>query len=249
MKKLLFYLVSLTFVLALVTPSFAQTFHGPRIKNKNGTSTNWSGYAALTDLTNPQSLAVSDVKGTWTVPALSCTGITTTTYSSAWVGIDGYSSSSVEQLGTEHDCSNGKAVYSAWYEMYPKPSYRVNLAVKAGDVVTGEVQYTGNGTFVLSLTNTSTNKSFSTKQKSNKAQRQSAEWIVEAPWSGGVLPLANFGTLPFTNSYANILSGTLVPVGNLINDRIDMANADGTIKASTSALINNTGFSVTWQHN
>lgn len=249
MKGLVAFLALLTLLFFSVSSVSASTYHGPRIKLKNGTSTNWSGYAALTNLTNPQNLAVSDVKGTWTVPTVSCAGVSGNTYSSAWVGIDGYSSNSVEQLGTEHDCSNGQAVYSAWYEMYPKPAYRVNLPVQAGDVMTGEVRYIGNGQFTLSLQNTTTKKSFSTTQRSNKAQRQSAEWIVEAPWSGGVLPLANFGTLSFTNSYANILSSGLVPIGSLAYEKIDMANADGTVKAITSALTNGTDFSVTWNHN
>ena len=43
------------------------------------------------------------------------------TYSSVWVGIDGYSSNTVEQIGTEQDVSaNGKTSYYAWYEMYPQ---------------------------------------------------------------------------------------------------------------------------------
>ena len=249
MKRLVLYLASLLLFFTSALPSFAQVQHGPRIILKNGTSTNWSGYAALTDLVNPASNAVSDVKGTWTIPSVSCTGVTTSTYSSAWVGIDGYSNSSVEQTGTEHDCINGAPSYYAWYEMYPKPGYRVNLAVNAGDSITGEVLYTGNGKFVLTLTNNTTHKTFSTTQRSNKAQRQSAEWIVEAPWSGGVLPLANFGTLNLTGSYASILSTNLVPLGSLVSDKIDMANTDGTIKASTSAITGGTDFSVTWQHN
>src|SRR5690348_12679669 len=69
--------------------------HSPRIKLRDGVSTNWSGYAAQTNLTSPLSNAVTDVKGSWTVPTLSCTG--TNTYSSVWVGIDGYSDNTVEQ--------------------------------------------------------------------------------------------------------------------------------------------------------
>ena len=40
-------------------------------------------------------------------------------YSSFWVGIDGYSSSSVEQLGTDSDCAGNTPDYYAWWEMYP----------------------------------------------------------------------------------------------------------------------------------
>src|SRR5258706_2003241 len=165
-------------------------FHAPRIKLKNGTSSNWSGYAALTNLSNPQSNAVSDVKGTWTVPSVDCSVVSGNSYSSVWIGIDGYSDNSVEQTGTEQDCLNGQASYYAWYEMYPKFGYKVNLPVSAGNSIISEVQYIGNNRFVLSLTNTSNNTHFTTTQKA-RASRESAEWIVEAPSSsGGVLPLA-----------------------------------------------------------
>ena len=46
------------------------------------------------------------------------------TASAFWVGLDGYSSTSVEQLGTDSDCVSGKPSYYAWYEMYPNPSVR-----------------------------------------------------------------------------------------------------------------------------
>ena len=63
-----------------------------------------------------QSTSVSYVAGSWVVPTVSTK---TNGYSSVWVGIDGYSSSTVEQIGTEEDVVNGKATYYAWYEMYP----------------------------------------------------------------------------------------------------------------------------------
>lgn len=45
-------------------------------------------------------------------------------YASFWVGIDGYSSGSVEQLGTHSDCvGKGRASYYAWWEMYPASSF------------------------------------------------------------------------------------------------------------------------------
>src|SRR6478752_7651051 len=98
------FIISMALVLA--TPVLADNdiiSHGPRIKykNGNGASTNWAGYAVQTDMTTPQSNAVTDVKGTWIVPGVICDK--KNTYSSAWVGIDGYSDGSVEQIGTEQD--------------------------------------------------------------------------------------------------------------------------------------------------
>jgi hypothetical protein len=239
--------VLLSFSFAL--PTFASdvtTFHAPRIKYKNGASLNWSGYAIETNLSRPQKNAVSDVKGSWVVPTLTCGSAPT--YSSAWVGIDGYSDNSVEQIGTEQDCLNGSAVYYAWYEMYPKPSYLIkNFTVKAGDVITVEVQYVGNNNFQLTITNNTTSASFSITQKA-KAQRESAEWIMEAPYAGGVLPLANFGTINFSNNQATLNghSGTISDSA-WKDDSITMVNNSGTPKATPSSLSSDgSAFNVTW---
>lgn len=71
-------------------------------------SENWSGYAVTVS-----SLTVA--KGSWTVPAVNCSK-TPNTYAAFWVGIDGYSSSTVEQTGTLAQCSGSSAAYYAWYE-------------------------------------------------------------------------------------------------------------------------------------
>src|SRR5712692_4477672 len=145
MKRLLpmVLIVFASFALvSLAAPTTSSSpLQAPRIRGKNGTSTNWSGYAVETNLTTPSRGAVSDVKGDWIVPAVSCTS--TATYASLWVGIDGYSSSSVEQTGTDSDCSGGSGVYYAWYEMYPKPSQRISLAIHPGDAMSAEVVYNG----------------------------------------------------------------------------------------------------------
>lgn len=241
MKKALVFLAAL----ALTVPVSTVPSHAPRIRYKDGTSTNWSGYAVETNLTNPQNNAVSDVKGSWVIPTVTCGS--TNTYSSAWVGIDGYADNSVEQTGTEQDCLNGSPSYYAWYEMYPKPSYRLNLAVKAGDNVSAEVRYLNNNTFQLILNNLTTGKSVSFTQKA-KAQRQSAEWVMEAPWSGGVLPLSNFGAIQFSGAQAT-LNGHIGTISDSAwkNDQIDMVNSTGGLKATTSALSSGgSSFSVNW---
>ena len=51
-----------------------------------------------TSQTRPQSNAVSDVKGTWTVPTVTSSSVNS--YSAVWVGIDGYADNTVEQIGT-----------------------------------------------------------------------------------------------------------------------------------------------------
>jgi hypothetical protein len=222
----------------------------PNVRNKNGTSTNWSGYAVQTNLSSPASNAVTDVKGTWVVPTV-VASTSATAYSSAWVGIDGYSSNSVEQLGTDQDWYNGKPSYYAWYEIYPKKSYLIkNFPVNPGDVITAEVKALSASSFALSITNVTRSVKFSTAQKCGKAQLSSAEWVMEAPWSGGVLPLADFGHINFTGCSATV-NGVTGTINNPAwqNDAITMAVSGGAVKAQPSALsTDGSSFSVKWYH-
>jgi len=238
------------FTLAPIPASAVHHPHqaAPHLRNANGTSQNWGGYAVESDFNAPLRGAVSDVKGTWTVPAVSSSG-STHTYSSIWVGIDGYSDNTVEQTGTEQDSTSNGAVYYAWFEMYPQFGYRiVNFPVQPGDQISAEVKYIGNNRFTLTIANLSRNVTFSTTQR-NKAQRSSAEWIVEAPYSGGILPLANFGTVTLTRC-STTLSGHVGSISDSAwqNDAITMADSDGTSKARPSSLSQGgAGFSVSWQ--
>jgi len=251
MKSLSLFLVALSVVCALSvlgSGSYA-AFQAPRIHVKEGTSTNWAGYAVQTDLVYPQKNSVTDVQGSWVVPSVDCAA-TPTAYSSFWIGIDGYSSGTVEQIGTDSDCSSGSAKYSAWYEMYPKYPVNLNMRINPGDTMKAEVKFVGNGNFQLTITDTKTGKSFSTTQKSPSAKRTSAEWIAEAPWSSGVLPLADFGTVPFSSAQATLNghAGTISD-GAWKYDAITMTTSSGYVKALPSALSKDgSAFSVTWQH-
>lgn len=235
----LFILSSLGMVMATqsTTPDNARN-----LSHTTATSTNWSGYAVTAS-----KKAVSFVGGTWTVPAVqSCSS--TNTYSSFWVGIDGFSSRSVEQLGTDSDCSSGVPTYYAWREMYPHPAYYINsITVHPGDQIYASVTFSGRNTFTLYMKDITTGVSFSYSARSN-ADRSSAEWIVEAPYSGGVLPLANFGTAYFTSNSATI-SGTTTYINGFPSAstyQINMVTSSGALKDTTSALSGNGDFSVSW---
>jgi hypothetical protein len=198
-------------------------------------STNWSGYAAETNLSSPASNAVTKVSGSWTVPTV--TG-RTNAYSSVWVGIDGYSSPSVEQLGTEQDTTkSGATRYYAWWEMYPNPSVLISgMTISPGDSISASVSY-NSGAFTLQMTDNTTHQSFKTTQSAT-AQRSSAEWIVEAPSSfSGILPLANFGTANISGAQATINGTTgAIDNGSWQNTSIDMVSRSGTVIAHTSGL-------------
>ena len=208
--------------------------HGPRHTVGRGTSTNWSGYAV-------PGTGATHVIGTWTQPSVTCAP-RENSWSSPWVGIDGDTSGTVEQIGTDSDCQNGTPVYYAWYEMYPKFPVNLSLAIKPGDTVSASVTTGGRGSFTLTIRDTTTGGSFTTTQKLKNAKLGSAEVIAEAPSSGGVLPLANFGTVGFSAATVNGKS-----IGSFNPDRIDMVSGT-TTKATTSALSAGTAFSVKWNH-
>jgi hypothetical protein len=125
--------------------------HAPRIReNSTANSSNWAGYAV-------SGSDFQDVVATWQVPTVQAGDASHPgTYSAVWVGIDGDTSSSVEQCGTEQDYVNGVAQYAAWFEIYPS-QFNVTLdptvyPVAPGDFITAEVKYQGNDQFFLSLT-------------------------------------------------------------------------------------------------
>lgn len=220
------------------------------VRNANGTSTNWSGYVTESNFASPASGSVSDVKGTWVVPTVAANGATSA-YASTWLGIDGYSDSTVEQIGTDSDWTSRGASYYAWFELFPQYAYRIDgFPVRPGDTISAEVHYTGNGEFALTLTNVSRKLMFKINIRDAAAKRESAEWITEAPSSGGVLPLANFGKVAFSGCSATI-SGQTGGINNpqWQNDVITMETPSGVKKDQLSALsASGADFSVVWKH-
>jgi Peptidase A4 family len=198
-------------------------------------SQNWSGYAA-------HGATYTKVSASWAEPTGHCTA--SRTYSSFWVGLDGYNSKTVEQTGTEVDCSGGQARYFGWYEMYP--AFPVNFAspVRPGDHVTASVTFTGAGQYTLVLADTTQGWSHTVHKILNGAKNSSAEVITEAPCctgTGGILPLADFGTVHFSDA---AVDGA--PMGSASPTKIIMVDGSGRAKDAVSALSGGTAFSVTW---
>ena len=215
-------------------------------------STNWSGYAVTGS-------GFTAAEGSWTVPTVSCSK-TPNTYSSFWVGIDGYSSSTVEQTGTDSDCSGSSPSYYAWYEFYPKGSVLITrVPVSPGNQMSAKVTFNGSQ-FTVTITNETTGKSFSKSSRVSGAKRSSAEWIAEAPCctrSGGILPLADFGTVDFGQDYTNVsgtndatdssISGDIAAYGSAVNS-ITMVSSSGAQEAVPSGLSSDgTSFTVAWK--
>jgi hypothetical protein len=225
-------------IFMLLPATGASAAHGgPKHKVGRGTSTNWSGYSR-------NGTGATRVVGTWTQRAATCTP-GENSWSSPWVGIDGNNSNTVEQIGTDTDCSSGSPVYYAWWEMYPKPLNVINIPVSPGNVFTGQVTYNAaNKSFTMTLNNTSTGNSFTTTQTSKKARRTSVEWVMEGPSSG---LLTNFGTQDFTAASATIGGQTVNLTGA---QSITMVDSKGTTTRAqpTAVTGGGTAFGVDWLH-
>jgi hypothetical protein len=215
-------------------------------------STNWSGYAV-------EGASFTKALASWTVPTVTCSK-TPNTYSSFWVGIDGWTSSTVEQTGTDSDCNGSRASYYAWYEFYPNPSIEItSVPVSPGNHISASVTYSGTQ-FTITLINETTGKSYSKSSAVSGAQRTSAEWIAEAPCCtrrGGILPLSDFGTVDFGEDYTGIsstndatdssVSGAIGAFGSNIFESIMVNGTTGADEAVPSALSSDgTSFTVTW---
>lgn len=164
---------------------------------KSISSTNWAGYAVTGG-----SGSVTEVKGSWIQPSVTCTS--STAYAAFWSGIDGYSSNTVEQAGTLAECLGGKAQYSAWYEFYPKPSVTItSLPVKPGDKISVTVSYNSSSDEFTALIKIG-GSSFTKIAKVSAAERSSAECITELP-SVGSAPtnLSDFGVVHFGKDFTS----------------------------------------------
>ena len=208
--------------------------HGRMHRITNSSSTNWSGYAVTGS-------RYTSVSASWTEPTAKCSG---TAYSSFWVGLDGDTSNTVEQTGTDADCSGSTPRYYAWYEMYPKFPVNLRGTVRPGDHLSASVTTDGSGRFTLTITDSTQGWTNTTTARLKSAKLASAEVIAEAPSSsGGVLPLANFGTVSFSGAKAN---GALLTSSTPGIDPITMKSGS-TVKAQPSS-ISNGSFSVAWKH-
>jgi hypothetical protein len=181
-------------------------------------STNWSGYAVTGS-------NFTQVTGSWVVPASTCAKGSTAEYAAFWIGIDGWTSNSVEQIGTDSDCSNGTPSYYAWYEFYPEPSYYAGRLtnLKPGDIMSSSVTFNASrNQFTGTITDTTSGATFSTTfsptRQTGTPARSSAEWIAEAPSAQvgrkiQVLPLADFNVINLGPGFTQVAKTNTATVG------------------------------------
>ncbi len=184
-------------------------------------SFNWSGFADTEGASNK----VSSVSGEWVIPYVQCPG-GPYRYQDAiiaqWIGIDGFSDQTVEQLGTAAWCFEGVTYYYDWYEMFPAGTIEegtqacINNNVdcpQPGDHISASVTATAAGNYTLSLTDrTNPAESFSVTASCapSTCLDSSAEWIVERaafelPFGPQFLTLVDFFQTGF--SHGELTSG------------------------------------------
>lgn len=206
-------------------------------------STNWSGYAD--DSTGGHTY--SKVASNWTEPSASCTS--QESLAAFWVGIDGYSSSSVEQDGTLIECYRSRAYYYSWWEMYPSNAIQVvGSSVSPGDSISASVVKSGSSYTLKVTDSTHSANSFSTTQTCSSCADSSAELIAEAPsGSSGVYPLSNFRS--WSTSGASVTSGsTSGVISSFPDDELTMIDSSGAVKAQPGSLNGGgSSFTVTWE--
>lgn len=214
-------------------------------------STNWSGYAAAKNLFTTVPNTVSAVYGTWIVPTVIKNG--GVGYCSVWVGIDGFNTNTVEQIGVELDWTGSSQSNYAWFEMYPGPTYLIpDFPVRRGDIISAQVVYIGNSIFQLSIFNHTRNIAHTVPTaytKSTQAKRASAEWIAEAPYYYGILPLDDFQQVFFSQCSATINGKTGVINNSSWQSTSIVMESSTNIKAIPSSLSSGgSAFSVKWYH-
>ena len=145
-------------VVGPVTAESSSVFHHPKVservaRNAGWASSNWSGYARTGTYTR--------VTGAWVVPSVASSR--KATYSSQWVGIDGFNNSKLIQTGTEADYFNGSAHYAAWWEILPAAETVIpSITVRPGDHMTASITKGSGTSWTITITDTTTSKSFST---------------------------------------------------------------------------------------
>jgi hypothetical protein len=206
--------------------------HGPARTSAHSDQT-WSGYAVT------GSGPYTSITGSWNIPTMNCSKGRGD--ASPWIGIDGWSNDTVEQIGIDLDCRKGKASYHPWVEMYPGPSNYFRDTVNAGDTLTASVQVSGSSWILTeSDLNTGWTKTF---DETSKDELASAEAIVEDVGGGAVPPVPDFNTVTFNK--ITVDGVPLASAGTVHKTTLER----GSTRLSSESPLKGGKFSITWLHN
>jgi hypothetical protein len=193
----------------------------PAVGTRYETSPNWSGAY----ITPKHSQMVTEIDGSWQVPAASPPGnlpMDGDFRSSSWVGFDGqrrYLDSSLPQIGTSQfvKVTNGQATpsYSTWWQWWLRgqknPPVTLPLAVSQGDLIMCSLIVVNRTTVRFFIKNQTTGDFLSPfderppSAEIDKVSGATAEWILERPThldDDGLYELPNYNTVVFSSCFA-----------------------------------------------
>jgi len=203
-------------------------------------SSNWFGYNQGT--LEQGGKQFHSIAGDWTVPTVS-RHAGHAGASSDWIGIGGgcvdancnAGDNTLIQTGTEQDVSaSGAKSYSAWYELIPAPSLKINMTVRAGDHMHAQISETVSGSNVwkITLKNVTRSKTF-TKTVPYSSTHATAEWIEETPLeigtNAGFAPLPNLSRVSFDHATTNGAKAQLKP-----SEKIQLIDSNGHVIGTPS---------------
>jgi hypothetical protein len=224
----------------------SEIMQAPNMGIGNTTSSNWCGYANV-DGYSP----FNWVMGEWQVPPVYPEPARdffggTQTYSSEWIGLDGYGNNNVLQDGTRQDVANNWGglwqaySYSAFTQWFPADQQSLPwFPVHPGDDIFSEV-WVGNadglrnssgdrGWFYLwnLTTGQNTGPMFVLKPLNAVFRGNSAEWIMERPMGNGVLSdLSQFNPTMMLSAAATRDNGDYLLYSQENSIRISMYNGN-----------------------
>jgi hypothetical protein len=216
-----------------------------RVGRDQAQSTNWSGYVAF-------GRTFTNAKGSWIQPSADCTGVKghQETVAAFWVGLDGWSSKTVEQTGVDAICAGQTAYYIPWYEFYPSRTVTLGDTVQPGDSLSAAVSQDG-AVVTVTLTDVTQGWTETATTAASGLAFSSAEWIAEAPTH----LLTDFGVVDFSSATATDAAGSgPIDGGDWSFDSITMVGHQGphaAVRAAPSGLTDSAGasaFSITWLH-
>jgi hypothetical protein len=228
------------------------------------TSTNWAGYADT--VPSADYGTITEVLGEWKVPKVKC-NVYSPSIQDNWIGIDGFSTSTVEQGGTIAECSSAGATpsYYDWYEFYPYNDVTTVNSVSAGDSMEGYVTYAAStGVYVITIDDlTHSGDSFtytgnpSTCNSSGceSGSDGSAECISESLTGEGYY-LPDYGTTTFTTCQAwingyhsgigGLPSGAHATVYAITQDSPITGGTQQSVGSLSTNLYTDDEFTITW---
>ncbi|GLG01506.1 hypothetical protein Alches_15450 [Alicyclobacillus hesperidum subsp. aegles] len=197
-------------------------------------SANWSGYIASPNGAN----GYTSVTGNWVVPTISGAD---NSMAAQWIGLGGVENQDLLQIGTTEQMVNGQQEVDVFWEKLPASANSV-MTIPVGSSVAATIDKGNGSTWNLSIRVTTpsgqTESKSITVSLSNRYAANigtSAEWISEDPSTeqGDLYPLANAGTVQFTN--ATVDGQPITASGNTVQS-VAMVDNAGDILISPSSL-------------